>query len=127
GAHAARPTDRWPSLFRSGQPLLRWIGHMDSIVPTTHWHTLDDGRVQCDVCPRACRLPEGPPGLCLVRACEGGAVVLPPYGRSSGYCVDPIEKKPLNHFHPGSAVLSFGTAGCNLSCKFCAHWAICEC
>jgi pyruvate formate lyase activating enzyme len=97
---------------------------MDSIVPTTHWHTLDDGRVQCDVCPRACRLHEGQRGLCFVRACEGGAVVLTTYGRSSGYCVDPIEKKPLNHFHPGSAVLSFGTAGCNLSCKFCQNWDI---
>jgi pyruvate formate lyase activating enzyme len=95
-----------------------------STVPTVHWHALADGRVQCDVCPRACRLHEGQRGLCFVRAREGGAVVLTTYGRSSGFCVDPIEKKPLNHFHPGSSVLSFGTAGCNLSCKFCQNWDI---
>ena len=85
---------------------------------------LDDGRVQCDVCPRACKLRDGQRGLCFVRACEGGEVVLTTYGRSSGFCVDPIEKKPLNHFLPGSAVLSFGTAGCNLSCRFCQNWDI---
>jgi len=90
--------------------------------PTKYWHRLDDGRVQCDVCPRACRLKEGQQGLCFVRACEGGAIVLTTYGRSSGFCVDPIEKKPLNHFLPGTAIFSFGTAGCNLSCKFCQNW-----
>jgi len=78
--------------------------------------------VQCDVCPRACKLREGQQGLCFVRACHDGEVVLTTYGRSSGFCVDPIEKKPLNHFLPGSAVLSFGTAGCNLACKFCQNW-----
>ncbi len=80
--------------------------------------------MQCDVCPRACKLREGQRGLCFVRAREGDAVVLTAYGRSSGFCVDPIEKKPLNHFLPGSAVLSFGTAGCNLSCRFCQNWDI---
>jgi pyruvate formate lyase activating enzyme len=90
--------------------------------PTKYWHRLDDGRVQCDVCPRACKLREGQQGLCFVRACEGGQVVLTTYGRSSGFCVDPIEKKPLNHFLPGTPVLSFGTAGCNLACKFCQNW-----
>jgi len=93
-------------------------------IPTTHWHALPDGRVMCDVCPRACSLREGQRGLCFVRANEGGRVVLTTYGRSSGYCVDPIEKKPLNHFLPGTSVLSFGTAGCNLSCKFCQNWDI---
>ena len=93
-------------------------------VATRYWHELPDGRVQCDVCPRACKLREGQRGLCFVRACEGGEVVLTTYGRSSGFCVDPIEKKPLNHFLPGSSVLSFGTAGCNLSCKFCQNWDI---
>jgi pyruvate formate lyase activating enzyme len=93
-------------------------------VATHYWHELEDGRVQCDVCPRACKLREGQRGLCFVRACEGGEVVLTTYGRSSGFCVDPIEKKPLNHFLPGSSVLSFGTAGCNLSCKFCQNWDI---
>jgi pyruvate formate lyase activating enzyme len=91
---------------------------------TALWHTLEDGRVQCDVCPRACRLHEGQRGFCFVRACEGGEIVLTTYGRSSGFCVDPIEKKPLNHFLPGTPVLSFGTAGCNLGCKFCQNWDI---
>ncbi len=90
--------------------------------PTRYWHLLDDGRLQCDVCPRECRLHEGQRGLCYVRGREGDEVVLYSYGRSSGFCVDPIEKKPLNHFLPGSSVLSFGTAGCNLACKFCQNW-----
>ena len=93
-------------------------------VPTTYWHRLDDGRVQCDVCPRACKLREGQRGLCFVRAREGDEIVLTTYGRSSGFCVDPIEKKPLNHFLPGTPVLSFGTAGCNLACRFCQNWDI---
>jgi pyruvate formate lyase activating enzyme len=97
---------------------------MPASVPTTYWHALPDGRVQCDVCPRACKLHDGQRGLCFVRAAEEGRVVLTTWGRSSGFCVDPIEKKPLNHFHPGSSVLSFGTAGCNLSCKFCQNWDI---
>src|SRR5215510_9229155 len=92
--------------------------------PTRHWHRLEDGRIQCDVCPRACKLREGQRGLCFVRAREGDAVVLTSYGRSSGFCIDPIEKKPLNHFLPGTPVLSFGTAGCNLACKFCQNWDI---
>ena len=90
--------------------------------PTRFWHPLPDGRVQCDVCPRACRLKEGQQGFCFVRECRGGAVTLASYGRSSGFCVDPIEKKPLNHFLPGTPVLSFGTAGCNLGCRFCQNW-----
>ena len=98
--------------------------HVRSVsgMPTKYWHTLDDGRVQCDVCPRACKLREGQRGLCFVRAREGGEIVSTTYGRSSGFCVDPIEKKPLNHFLPGTPVLSFGTAGCNLACKFCQNW-----
>jgi pyruvate formate lyase activating enzyme len=93
-------------------------------VPGRYWHRLDDGRVQCDVCPRACRLREGQRGLCFVRGRVADQIVLTSYGRSSGFCVDPIEKKPLNHFLPGSAVLSFGTAGCNLACRFCQNWDI---
>jgi pyruvate formate lyase activating enzyme len=93
-------------------------------ISTTYWHRLDDGRVQCDVCPRACKLREGQRGLCFVRAREADGVVLTTYGRSSGFCVDPIEKKPLNHFLPGTSVLSFGTAGCNLACRFCQNWDI---
>ncbi len=95
-----------------------------SVVATRHWHRLEDGRVQCDLCPRECRLAEGQRGLCFVRARLDDRIVLTTYGRSSGYCVDPIEKKPLNHFLPGTPVLSFGTAGCNLTCKFCQNWDI---
>jgi len=93
-------------------------------VPTKYWHALDNGRVQCDLCPRFCKLLEGQRGLCFVRARERDQIVLTTYGRSSGFCVDPIEKKPLNHFLPGTPVLSFGTAGCNLACKFCQNWDI---
>jgi pyruvate formate lyase activating enzyme len=94
------------------------------IIPTRYWHKLEDGRVQCDLCPRLCKLHEGQQGLCFVRARQQDAVVLTTYGRSSGFCIDPIEKKPLNHFLPGTSVLSFGTAGCNLACKFCQNWDI---
>ena len=92
--------------------------------PARWWHRLDDGRMQCDLCPRDCKLHEGQRGLCFVRQRVGDAMVLTTYGRSSGFCIDPIEKKPLNHFHPGSSVFSFGTAGCNLACKFCQNWDI---
>ncbi|MFQ5955809.1 MAG: AmmeMemoRadiSam system radical SAM enzyme [Kiloniellales bacterium] len=93
-------------------------------VPGRYWHRLDDGRIQCDVCPRFCSLNEGQRGLCFVRARAGDRMVLTTYGRSSGFCVDPIEKKPLNHYLPGTPILSFGTAGCNLTCKFCQNWDI---
>ena len=92
--------------------------------PGRYWHALDDGRIQCDVCPRYCKLREGQRGLCFVRARQSDQIVLTTYGRSSGFCIDPIEKKPLNHFLPGTPVLSFGTAGCNLTCKFCQNWDI---
>jgi pyruvate formate lyase activating enzyme len=94
----------------------------NTIAATAYWHALEDGRVQCDLCPRHCRMREGQRGLCYVRQCLDGEIKLVSYGRSSGFCVDPIEKKPLNHFYPGSSVLSFGTAGCNLACKFCQNW-----
>ena len=93
-------------------------------IPTEFWHALADGRIQCDVCPRACKLREGQRGVCFVRGRIDDQIVLTTYGRSSGYCVDPIEKKPLNHFLPGTSVLSFGTAGCNLACRFCQNWDI---
>ena len=92
--------------------------------PARYWTRLADGRIQCDVCPRACKLHEGQRGLCFVRARAHDRLVLTTYGRSSGFCVDPIEKKPLHHFLPGSAVLSFGTAGCNLTCHHCQNWDI---
>ena len=92
--------------------------------PARWWHRLEDGRLQCDLCPRDCRLHEGQRGACFVRARSGDAMVLTTYGRSSGFCLDPVEKKPLNHFYPGTSILSFGTAGCNLACKFCQNWDI---
>ncbi|MCX7097570.1 MAG: AmmeMemoRadiSam system radical SAM enzyme [Methylococcales bacterium] len=93
-------------------------------VQTRFWHPLDDGRLQCDLCPRFCKLHDGQRGLCFVRQSLGGCVVMTSYGRSSGLAIDPIEKKPLNHFLPGTPVFSFGTAGCNLACKFCQNWDI---
>ena len=98
-------------------------------IATKYWHTLDarqdeEPRVQCDMCPRFCKMKDGQRGLCFVRANQGGKIVLTTYGRSSGFCIDPVEKKPLNHFLPGTPILSFGTAGCNLACKFCQNWDI---
>lgn len=97
---------------------------MTEFVATQYWQTLDDGLVQCTLCPRLCSLRPGKRGACFVRKEHNGEVVLTTWGRSSGFCIDPIEKKPLNHFYPGSSVLSFGTAGCNLSCHFCQNWSI---
>ena len=97
---------------------------IDPFVPASYWHPLPDGRIQCDLCPRFCKLQEGQRGLCFVRMRQDDGMVLTTHGRSSGYCVDPIEKKPLNHFLPGTPVLSFGTAGCNLACRFCQNWDI---
>ncbi|MGH8770661.1 MAG: AmmeMemoRadiSam system radical SAM enzyme [Burkholderiales bacterium] len=100
----------------ASRSVMRYLGR--------YWHMLADGRMQCDLCPRDCRLHEGQRGACFVRERQGDEMVLTTYGRSSGFCIDPIEKKPLNHFFPGSSVLSFGTAGCNLACKFCQNWDI---
>ena len=100
------------------------LDHITNAVEGRYWHMLDDGRVQCDLCPRYCKLHEGQRGLCFVRARQAGKMVLTTYGRSSGFCIDPVEKKPLNHFLPGTPILSFGTAGCNLTCKFCQNWDI---
>ncbi len=94
------------------------------LADTKYWHVVDDDRIQCDLCPRFCRMRPGQRGLCFVRANIDGELKLTSYGRSSGFCIDPIEKKPLNHFLPGTPVLSFGTAGCNLACKFCQNWDI---
>ena len=98
----------------------------ESAHPGRWWHRLTSTegrpeRIQCDLCPRDCKLHEGQRGACFVRQNIGSQMVLTTYGRSSGFCIDPIEKKPLNHFHPGSSILSFGTAGCNLACKFCQN------
>ena len=124
----------YASRVRRGSSELGWLARLAegalvstpgmSVVPTRHWHRVEDGRVQCDVCPRACKLRDGQRGMCFVRAREDEGIVLTTYGRSSGFCVDPVEKKPLNHFLPGTSVLSFGTAGCNLCCRFCQNWDI---
>ncbi len=99
-------------------------GEANAAYPARYWHALADGRIQCDLCPRECRLRDGQRGFCFVRMRDGDHLVLTTYGRSSGFCIDPVEKKPLNHFYPGSSVLSFGTAGCNLGCRFCQNWDI---
>lgn len=98
-----------------------------SVVPGRYWHRIEeDGqeKIFCDLCPRACVLKEGDRGFCFVRQNLEGQMYLTTYGKSTGFCIDPIEKKPLNHFYPGSSVLSFGTAGCNLGCRFCQNWDI---
>ena len=92
--------------------------------PGRWWKKTEDGRILCVLCPRHCALAEGQRGFCFVRQNLGGEMVLTTYGRSSGFCIDPVEKKPLNHFYPGTSILSFGTAGCNLGCKFCQNWDI---
>jgi pyruvate formate lyase activating enzyme len=88
------------------------------------WRPLPDGRLLCTLCPRFCKIGEGQPGFCFIRQNHGGRLVQLGYGRSTGFAVDPVEKKPLNHFFPGTPILSFGTAGCNLGCKFCQNWDI---
>ena len=106
------------------QALMNDTTRTSHTVPARYWHKLNDGRLQCDLCPRLCKLNDGQKGVCFVRERQGEQIMLTTYGRSSGFCVDPIEKKPLNHFLPGTAILSFGTAGCNLTCKFCQNWDI---
>lgn len=109
----------------SNDELTRLVAeHPESVVSTRYWSRQDDGRIRCELCPRFCTLKDGQRGLCFVRANYHDEIVLTTYGRSSGFCIDPVEKKPLNHFYPGSAILSFGTAGCNLTCNFCQNWDI---
>ncbi len=95
-----------------------------NVVRTKYWTRIDDDRVQCDVCPRHCKLRSGQRGLCWVRGNHQGEIVLASYGQASGFCIDPVEKKPLNHFLPGTPILSFGQQGCNLTCRFCQNWSI---
>ena len=107
-------------------------GHTASVTDVRNpaiarWQTqFHDGtnRARCELCPRRCVLKPGQRGFCFVRSNHDGLIVSDTYGRSSGFAVDPVEKKPLNHFHPGSSVLSFGTAGCNSGCRFCQNWDI---
>jgi pyruvate formate lyase activating enzyme len=93
-------------------------------VTSSYWEKADNEKVLCTLCPHHCKMGEGQRGTCYIRGCQDGQVVLHSYGVSSGIAVDPIEKKPLYHFLPGSSVLSFGTVGCNLSCRFCQNWDI---
>jgi len=94
----------------------------DGTKPAGWWHVSEDGEwAICDLCPRACSIKPGKRGFCFVRENRQGQLFSTTYSRSTGFCVDPIEKKPLNQFYPGTAVLSFGTAGCNLGCKFCQN------
>ena len=88
------------------------------------WEPTADGRVRCLLCHRGCVLGPGASGVCGVRGNEGGTLVLPYYGRVSSAAVDPVEKKPLHHFHPGKPVFSIGFTGCNLVCPFCQNWTI---
>jgi len=93
--------------------------------PARYWQPIaDNGELLCDLCPRACRLKPGQRGACFARVNDDGKMMLETYGRVSGICVDPIEKKPLHHFLPGTPVLSFGAIGCNLKCKCCQNWDI---
>jgi uncharacterized Fe-S radical SAM superfamily protein PflX len=123
---AEEHADRSPERFFIGRRAITVREVVDRWAALATWELIcsEDGRIQCDVCPRLCKLHNGQRGFCFVRACEDDQIVLTTYGRSSGYCIDPIEKKPLNHFLPGTPVLSFGTAGCNLGCKFCQNWDI---
>ncbi len=90
--------------------------------PAKWWEQAPNGKLLCTLCPRYCTIGEGQAGFCFIRQNIGGRLYSVGYGRPTGFAIDPIEKKPLNHFLPGSEILSFGTAGCNLGCKFCQNW-----
>ncbi|MGA8890092.1 MAG: AmmeMemoRadiSam system radical SAM enzyme [Anaeromyxobacteraceae bacterium] len=91
--------------------------------PARFFEREEDGRLRCTLCPRECRLADGQAGFCVVRENRDGAMVSTAWGRSTGFAMDPVEKKPLYHFHPGTGILSFGTVGCNLGCRFCQNWS----
>lgn len=88
------------------------------------WEPTDNNKILCTLCPRYCKIGDGQPGFCYIRQNHGGKLYTIGYGKPTGFAVDPVEKKPLNHFLPGTTILSFGTAGCNLGCKFCQNWSI---
>ena len=85
-------------------------------------NNLTNGNIQCAICPRKCSLKNGQKGFCHVRSNKDGNIVLDTYGYNTGLAIDPIEKKPLYQFYPTSGILSFGTLGCNMGCKFCQNW-----
>jgi len=88
------------------------------------WEPTEGGKILCTLCPRYCKIGDGQPGFCYIRQNIDGKLYSIGYGRPTDFAIDPIEKKPLNHFLPGSTILSFGTAGCNLGCKFCQNWSM---
>jgi pyruvate formate lyase activating enzyme len=91
-------------------------------VKARYWTPAADGAAQCELCPVRCRIAEGARGRCFGRANRGGTLMAETWGRPVAMAVDPIEKKPLNHFLPGTSILSLGTLGCNLACRFCQNW-----
>lgn len=92
--------------------------------PFARWWKPDGDKILCELCPRYCRIGDVQRGFCYVRYNENGSMISGAYGRSTGFALDPIEKKPLYHVHPGKKILSFGTAGCNMGCRFCQNWDI---
>ncbi|HKJ81943.1 MAG TPA: AmmeMemoRadiSam system radical SAM enzyme, partial [Ignavibacteriaceae bacterium] len=96
----------------------------ENMKPAKWWEPADKGKLLCTLCPRYCKIGDGQPGFCYIRQNHSGKLYTTGYGHPTGFAIDPIEKKPLNHFLPGSQVLSFGTAGCNLGCRFCQNWSI---
>ena len=99
-------------------------GNIDELTPAKWWEPAEKNKLLCTLCPRYCKIGDGQPGFCFIRQNHGGKLYTIGYGRPTGFAIDPIEKKPLNHFYPGTSILSFGTAGCNLGCKFCQNWSI---
>lgn len=96
----------------------------DYMKEAKYYEKLPDNKVHCYLCPRHCKIGDGQPGFCFVRKNEGGILYQMAYNQPYAINIDPIEKKPLFHFHPGTAILSLGTAGCNIGCKFCQNWDI---
>lgn len=88
---------------------------------------IDAETVQCSLCPHRCRISEGKRGRCRARLCRGGTLYAATYGEAASLAMDPIEKKPLYHFHPRAAILSIGTNGCNLRCQWCQNWHLSDC
>lgn len=97
---------------------------MKELIEAKWWKPTNNDKILCTLCPRYCTIGEGQHGFCYIRQNIDNKLYSLGYGRPTGFAIDPIEKKPLNHFYPGSQILSFGTAGCNLGCKFCQNWSI---
>ncbi len=98
--------------------------YLSCMYPASHYVKLDQKKVRCELCPHRCKIEEGKSGICRVRKNAKGILYTKVYGKLSAVATDPIEKKPLYHFFPGEHILSIGSAGCNLSCKFCQNYHI---